>query len=133
MREMGRQRRLRRSALIGLAAMVAIAVGGSVAASQASAATARPAAGGGLSISRQFFGTAFDSYAGKNLPVFRYTLGNANGMSVQILTYGGNLPDIWVPGPNGPAAHVVLRVQTLADHLQIHRPPAAPTPPACLR
>ena len=130
MREMGRQRRLRRSALTGLAAMVAIAVGGSVAASQASAAsaaTARPAAGGGLSISRQFFGTAFDSYAGKNLPVFRYTLGNANGMSVQILTYGGIVQDIWLPGRNGREADVVLGFKTLADYVQFDSPPVAPT------
>ena len=60
MREIGRQRRLRRSATIGLAAMVAIAVGGSLAATQAKAASTTPAAqagyGGGLSVSKQFFG-----------------------------------------------------------------------------
>ena len=59
MREMGRQRRLRRPALIGLAALAAIAIGGSLTATQAQARTtapARPAGGGGLSISKAFFG-----------------------------------------------------------------------------
>ena len=42
MREIGRQRRLRRLVTIGLAAMVAIAVGGSLAATQAQAAHASP-------------------------------------------------------------------------------------------
>ena len=92
MREIGRQRRLRRLVTLGLAAMVAIAVGGSLAATQAQAASTRPAAPA-LSISRQFFGTAFDKYAGHNLPVFRYTLRNNRGMSVQIITYGATVQD----------------------------------------
>ncbi len=91
MREIGRQRRLRRLVTIGLAAMVAIAVGGSLAATQAQAASTRPAAPA-LSVSRQFFGFAFDKYAGHNLPVYRYTLRNNRGMSVQIITYGGDRP-----------------------------------------
>ena len=83
MREIGRQRRLRRLATIGLAAMVAIAVGGSLAATQAKAASTTPAAaraGGGLSVSKQFFGTAVEPYTGKNTAVFRYTLRNNSGM-----------------------------------------------------
>ena len=44
MREIGRQRRLRRLVIIGLAALVAIAVGGSLAATQAQAASTKPAA-----------------------------------------------------------------------------------------
>ena len=70
MREIGRQRRLRRLVTMGLAAMVALGVGGSVTATQAQAASTRPAAPA-LSISKQFFGFAFDKYAGHNLPVFR--------------------------------------------------------------
>ena len=131
MREIGRQRRLRRLILIGLAAVVAIAVGGSLMATQANAANTRPAArdgyGGGLSLSRQFFGTAFDSYANKNLPVYRYTLSNARGMSVQILTYGGIVQDIWVPGSNGQEADVVLGFKTLQDYVTYDSPPVAPT------
>jgi aldose 1-epimerase len=130
MRMIGRQRRLR-GAAIGLAVMVAIAVGGSLAASQAMAATRSPAAAhsanGGLSISRQFFGSTVEPYTGKNTPVFRYTLRNARGMSVQILTYGGIVQDIWVPDRNGSRADVVLGFKTLADYVKFDSPPVAPT------
>jgi aldose 1-epimerase len=128
MREIGRQRRLRGPAAIGLAAMVAIAVGGSVAATQANAASTTPAAAsGGLSVSKQFFGTTVEPYTGKNTSVFRYTLRNARGMKVQILTYGGTVQDIWVPGRNGRAADVVLGFKTLADYVKFNSPPVAPT------
>ncbi|HLK79048.1 MAG TPA: aldose epimerase family protein, partial [Streptosporangiaceae bacterium] len=126
MREIGRQRRLRRLGLSGLAAMVAIAVGGSVAATQAQAASTTPAAPA-LSVSKAFFGSAFDKYAGHNLPVFRYTLRNDRGMSVQIITYGAIVQDIWVPGSNGHAADVVLGFKTLADYVKFDSPPVAPT------
>jgi len=126
MREIGRQRRLRRLVTIGLAAMVAIAVGGSLAATQAQAASTKPAAAG-LSLSRQFFGTAFDKYAGHNLPVYRYTLRNARGMSVQIITYGATVQAINVPDRFGSTADVVLGFKTLADYVQFDSPPVAPT------
>ena len=126
MREIGRQRRLRRLVTIGLAAMVAIAVGGSLAATQAQAASTRPAAPG-LSINRTFFGFAFDKYAGHNLPVFRYTLRNNRGMSVQIITYGATVQAINVPDRFGRAADVVLGFKTLADYVQFDSPPVAPT------
>ena len=131
MREIGRQRRLRGPAAIGLAAMVAIGIGGSLAASQAMAAPQTPAAarGGnhGLSVSKQAFGSTVEPYTGKNTTVFRYTLSNAKGMSVQILTYGGIVQDIWVPGKNGHKADVVLGFKTLADYVKFDSPPVAPT------
>jgi len=127
MREIGRQRRLRRPALFGLAAMMAIAVGGSVVATQAQAApsaAARPAGGGGgLSVSRQFFGQTVEPYTGKETNVYRYTLRNANGMKVQILTYGGIVQDIWVPGRNGRQADVILGFKTLQDYVTFASPP----------
>jgi aldose 1-epimerase len=127
MREMGRQRRLRRSALIGLAALAAIAVGGSLTATQANAASSRPAAkagyGSGLSLNRQFFGQTVEPYTGKETNVYRYTLRNARGMSVQILTYGGIVQDIWVPGRNGRRADVVLGFKTLQDYVNFASPP----------
>ena len=92
MREIGRQRRLRRPAVLGLAAMMAIAIGGSLAATQASAATAQPAAatgGSGLSVTKALFGQTVEPYTGKETNVYRYTLTNARGMSVDILTFGG--------------------------------------------
>jgi aldose 1-epimerase len=127
MREIGRKRRLRRPALFGLAAMMAIAVGGSVVATQAQAApsaAARPAGGGGgLSVSRQFFGQTVEPYTGKETNVYRYTLRNANGMKVQILTYGGIVQDIWVPGRNGQQADVILGFKTLQDYVTFASPP----------
>ncbi len=126
MREIGRQRRLRRLVTIGLAAMVAIAVGGSLAVTQAQAASTRPAAPA-LSVSRQFFGTAFDKYAGHNLPVYRYTLRNNRGMSVKIITYGATVQAINVPDRFGRVADVVLGFKTLADYVQFDSPPVAPT------
>ena len=83
MREIGRQRRLRGKAAIGLAAAAAIAVGGSLAASQAVAAPRTPAASGGLSVNKQFFGKTVEPSTGQNTAVFRYTLRNGNGMKVR--------------------------------------------------
>src|ERR1035438_5906298 len=112
MRGMGRQRRLRGPAVLGLAAMVAIAVGGSLAATQASAATSRisgrAGGGGGLAISQQHVRSPVEPYTGKETAVYRYTLGNGNGMSVKILTYGGDLQEINVPAANGTEADVLM-------------------------
>ena len=129
MREIGRQRRLRRSVSIGLAAMVAIAVGGSVAATQAKAASTTPAAvrAGGLSVTKEFFGTTTDPSTGKPANVFRYTLRNGRGMRVQVISYGATIQDIWMPGRNGQRADVVLGFKTLADYVQFNSPPVAPT------
>ena len=126
MREIGRQRRLRRLVTIGLAALVAIAVGGSLVATQAKAASSRPAAPN-LGLSRQFFGTTVEPYTGKNTAVFRYTLRNNRGMKVQILTYGATVQTIWAPGRNGRSADVVLGFKTLADYVKFNSPPVAPT------
>src|ERR1700677_1970103 len=111
MREIGRQRHLRGPASIGLAAMVAIAVGGSIAATQASAAPVTHVAragSGGLSISKQYFGSTVEPYTGKETAVYRYTLSNAEGMSVDILTYGGILQEINVPDRSRQAADAIL-------------------------
>ncbi len=127
MREIGRQRRLRGPASLGLAAMVAIAVGGSLAATQASAQTtthaARAGYGGGLSISKQYFGSTVEPYTGQETAVYRYTLSNAEGMRVKILTYGGDLQEINVPSSNGTEADVILGFKTLADYVKYDSPP----------
>ena len=44
-------------------------------------------------------------------------------MSVQILTYGGIVQDIWVPGRNGQRADVVLGFKTLQDYVNFDSPP----------
>lgn len=128
MREIGRQRRLRGRAAIGLAAIAALAVGGSLAASQAVAAPkTHAAASSGLSVTKEPFGSTVEPYTGKNTQVFRYTLTNARGMKVQILTYGGTVQTIWVPDRRGHAADVVLGFKTLADYVKFDSPPVAPT------
>jgi aldose 1-epimerase len=124
MRGIGRQRRLRGPAVLGLAAMMAIAVGGSLAATQASAATSKPAGGGGgLSVSKQYFGSTIEPYTGKNTAVYRYTLKNAKGMSVQVLTFGGIIQDINVPDKNGHVTDVTLGFKTLQDYVTEDSPP----------
>jgi aldose 1-epimerase len=126
MREIGRQSRLRRPALLGLGAMVAIAMGGSLAATQANAASVKPAAragNGGLSISRQYFGSTVEPYTGQETPTYRYTMTNANGMSIRLLTYGAITQAIDVPGANGQVADVVLGFKTLQDYVTYVSPP----------
>jgi aldose 1-epimerase len=125
MREIGRKRRLRRPALIGLGAMVAIAVGGSLAVTQARAASLKPTDGhgGGLSISKQYFGSTVEPYTGKETPTFRYTMTNANGMTVKLLTFGAITQEIEVPAANGQVADVVLGFKTLQDYVTFDSPP----------
>jgi len=127
MRGIGRQRRLRGPVILGMAAVVAVAVGGSLAATQASAAIKAPAAArgghGGLSISKQYFGSTVEPYTGKETAVYRYTLSNAKGLSVKILTYGGILQEINVPGANGREADVLLGFKTLQDYVTEDSPP----------
>ncbi|HYZ55825.1 MAG TPA: aldose epimerase family protein [Streptosporangiaceae bacterium] len=115
--------------------MSAIAVAAAAAgAFGATAASASPARSAGTSAraadacspsvsSPEPFGSAFDTYAQKNLPVYRYTLSNCTGMSVKILTYGGIVQEINVPGRHGDPADVVLGFKSLADYVQYDSPP----------
>jgi aldose 1-epimerase len=112
-----------RLVIAGLAALLAIVVGGSLAATQATAAThasARPDQG--LSLSKAFFGDTTEPYTGKETAVYRYTLTNANGMSVDILTFGGIIQQINVPGRGG-TKDVVLGFKTLPDYVTNDSPP----------
>jgi aldose 1-epimerase len=79
--------------------------------------------GGSPTISKQFFGKAMDIYVHKKLPVFRFTLANCNGMSARILSYGGIVQSINVPGANGQTANVVLGFATLKDYVTEDSPP----------
>ncbi len=95
-------------------------------------APAAPAAGHlhhctGPTVSRQFFGKAFDLYAKKKLPVYRYTLSNCRGMQVRLLTYGAITQSIMVPARRGhQAADVILGFKKLRDYVKYDSPP----PPA---
>lgn len=56
--------------------------------------------------------------------VDRYTLANAKGMQVRILTYGGIIQSIEVPDRFGHNADVVLGFPTLADYVARNSPAA---------
>jgi aldose 1-epimerase len=109
--------------ILVLGAATALGVAAAVAPS-ASAAPAAPAgSGGALSISKQYFGSTTEPYTGKLTPTYRYTLKNARGMSVDLLSFGGITQQINVPGSNGKTADVVLGFSTLQDYVSNDSPP----------
>jgi aldose 1-epimerase len=77
----------------------------------------------GPTVSREAFGKALDIYVHKDLKVYRYTLTNCQGMQVRILTYGGIIQSISVPGRDGQSADVVLGFATLKDYINEDSPP----------
>jgi aldose 1-epimerase len=112
----------------GAVIAAALTAAGVVAANGAPAAAlpaAKPqaAAHGTLSISKQFFGDAIEPYTGKETPTFRYTLTNARGMKVRLLSYGAITQAIDVPGRDGRVADVVLGFKTLRDYVNFVSPP----------
>ncbi len=80
----------------------------------------------GPTISRKAFGTAFDLYAGKQLPVFQYTMVNCGHITAQILNYGGITQSVTVPDKHGHLANVMLGFKTLSEYVA----EASPPPPA---
>jgi aldose 1-epimerase len=69
-------------------------------------------------ISKQYFGQAGGT------AVYRYTLTNAKGMRVRILSYGGIIQSLEVPDRRGHSADVVLGFPTLADYVAKNSPEA---------
>ncbi|GLY69451.1 aldose epimerase family protein [Amycolatopsis taiwanensis] len=67
-------------------------------------------------VSKEYFGQA-DGKA-----VYRYTLSNAAGMRVRILSYGGIIQTLDVPDRHGRSANVVLGFPTLADYVAKNSP-----------
>src|SRR5881227_211107 len=135
MRNIGRQRRLRGRAAVGLAAMVALAVGGSLAASQAVAAPRASASSsnGHCNSSPAITVAPFGSpvpdtpYSSTPEQTFRYTLTNCQGMQIQLLTYGATTQSITVPDRHGHLKNVALGFATLSDYVNLASPP--PTSP----
>jgi aldose 1-epimerase len=110
---------------VGAALVAALTALGALAAATASAAPAASAGHGGghLSISKQFFGKTIEPYTNVNTPTYRYTLTNANGVSIDLLSYGAITQAIWVPSRNGHEADVVLGFKTLQDYVTFASPP----------
>ena len=110
---------------VGAALVAALTALGALAAATASAAPAARAGHGGghLSISKQFFGKTIEPYTNVNTPTYRYTLTNANGVSIDLLSYGAITQAIWVPSRNGHEADVVLGFKTLQDYVTFASPP----------
>jgi aldose 1-epimerase len=129
MRDIGRQRRLGWPASIGLAAMVAIAVGGAslVAATSASASPTGGHCNSSPTITVQPFGVAPATPYSAAQETFRYTLTNCQGMQVNLLTYGAITQSITVPDRHGHLKDVVLGFATLNDYVNFVSPP--PTSP----
>jgi aldose 1-epimerase len=116
---------VRRCLGFALAAVAAVASLGVTAAMGASRLrpSSRSAPGGHLSITKQLFGQTTEPYTGQETSVYRYTLTNANGMSVKILTYGGTVQAIDVPDQHGHLADVVLGFGTLPAYVNANSPP----------
>jgi|YNPMSStandDraft_1061717.scaffolds.fasta_scaffold00434_16 aldose 1-epimerase len=57
---------------------------------------------------------------GKDQPVTRYTLINANNVMVRCIDYGGIITEIHVPDQQGQFADIVLGFDKLQDYLQGH-------------
>jgi aldose 1-epimerase len=122
MRQVLRGRLSSSAVRLGTAAAVAVVVAGTLG---VTAASASPQGGGcsSPSISKQFFGKTVEPYTGKVEPVFRYTLSNCRGMSVNILTFGAITQSITVPSRNGVEADVTLGFKTLQDYVNFDSPP----------
>lgn len=119
----------RRTAAVLLAGAAAVAAAGAAAATSASASpSASPGAsghcsGGALNISKKYFGSTTEPYTGKDTATYRYTLTNSHCMSVDVLSYGGIIQQINVPGADGQVKDVVLGFKTLSDYVKYASPP----------
>jgi aldose 1-epimerase len=109
--------------IVAAAAALGLAAAAPSATAQPTAAAARAGSGGGLSISKAYFGSTVEPYTGKLTPTYRYTLTNAKGESVDLLSFGGITQEINVPGKNGQDADVVLGFKTLQDYVKNDSPP----------
>jgi len=106
--------------VLGVALVASLGMGLTASASQANASCSGP------TVTKQAFGSAFDLYVGKNLPVFQYTLKNCNNVTAEILSYGGITQSVTAPDKNGKLADVMLGFKTLNEYIA----EASPPPPA---
>jgi aldose 1-epimerase len=101
------------------AVRVAVAVLLAAATISLAGAGASDAAGsrGRLDVKRERFGTMPDGTV-----VHRYTLTNARGMEVKLITYGGAIQSLRVPDRHGRKANVTLGFSTLEGYLDPDNP-----------
>ena len=109
--------------ILAAASAVAVAAMAPAATAEPSTVQAKAAGNGGLSITKASFGSTTEPYTGKLTPTYRYTLTNASGMTVQLLSYGAITQAIDVPAKNGTSADVVLGFKTLQDYVEYDSPP----------
>jgi aldose 1-epimerase len=105
---------------LGAAAALVVAATAPAASAKTAASTGKS---GGLSVTKKYFGSTTEPYTGKVTPTYQYTLKNASGMSVQLLSYGAITQAIRVPGANGKTADVTLGFKTLQDYVKNDSPP----------
>jgi aldose 1-epimerase len=103
----------RRAARIGVAVLLAVATASLLGVSASDASGSR----GHLDVKRERFGTMPDG-----TPVHRYTLSNARGMEVKLITYGGAIQSLRVPDRHGRKANVTLGFSTLEGYLNPANP-----------
>jgi aldose 1-epimerase len=102
-----------RAARVGVAVLLAVATLGLFGVTASDAAGAR----GHLDVKRERFGTMPDGTV-----VHRYTLTNARGMEVKLITYGGAIQSLRVPDRHGRRANVTLGFSTLEGYLNPGNP-----------
>jgi aldose 1-epimerase len=102
-----------RAARVGVAVLLAVATLGLFGVTASDAAGAR----GHLDVKRERFGTMPDGTV-----VHRYTLTNARGMEVKLITYGGAIQSLRVPDRDGRKANVTLGFSDLEGYLNPGNP-----------
>ena len=102
-----------RVARLAVAILVAIATIGLLGMSASDASGSK----GHLDVKRERFGTMPDGTV-----VHRYTLTNARGMEVKLITYGGAIQSLRVPDRRGHKANVTLGFSTLDGYLSTGNP-----------
>jgi aldose 1-epimerase len=102
-----------RAARVGVAVLLAVATLGLFGVTTSDAAGAK----GHLDVKRERFGTLPDGTV-----VHRYTLTNARGMEVKLITYGGAIQSLRVPDRHGRKANVTLGFSTLEGYLNPGNP-----------
>ena len=102
-----------RAVRVAVAVLLAAATIGLAGAGASDAAGSR----GRLDVKRERFGTMPDGTV-----VHRYTLTNARGMEVKLITYGGAIQSLRVPDRHGRKANVTLGFSTLEGYLNPANP-----------